>query len=364
MVSAYREGDVSRTHRTCCPISGKVCLSILGTWRGEAGENWSSAHGILSIALSIQSLMSDKPYLNEPGFDKTTDPKVIEPYNQKIMHETLRIAVCDRLEQCLGWKKSDIKVDGAAASIQRNFCSCRERSPFEDLAKRMMLCYHDRYMDIVARESEKVEDGSAFVRTQFEGGNNTMEGHFHYAQLKERLQKIYAELLDESEKWTRESREWVKQDTTTASNLKSQFDQICASEDFESSILLELEDDNPFVWITTFIGMPASQYDGGMFRAKIVFHDRFPDILPRVRFVSEVFHPQITKDGVPFYRVQRPDDVRQHLETLLELFTKDPKNDPTTHVNQKAASLYFGTKEERRDYNRNVRRCAQRSVEY
>lgn len=25
--------------------SGKVCLSILGTWRGESGEQWSSAHG-------------------------------------------------------------------------------------------------------------------------------------------------------------------------------------------------------------------------------------------------------------------------------------------------------------------------------
>src|ERR1051326_8181095 len=35
--------------------NGKVCLSILGTWRGEPGEEWSSAQGLESILISIQS---------------------------------------------------------------------------------------------------------------------------------------------------------------------------------------------------------------------------------------------------------------------------------------------------------------------
>lgn len=48
---------------------GKVCLSILGTWRGEPGEEWSSAQGLESILLSIQSLMSPNPFENEPGFE-------------------------------------------------------------------------------------------------------------------------------------------------------------------------------------------------------------------------------------------------------------------------------------------------------
>ena len=48
---------------------GKVCLSILGTWRGEPGENWSSAQGLESVLLSIQSLMSPNPYENEPGYE-------------------------------------------------------------------------------------------------------------------------------------------------------------------------------------------------------------------------------------------------------------------------------------------------------
>lgn len=39
------------------------------TWRGDRGEEWSSAQGLESILISIQSLMSSNPYENEPGFE-------------------------------------------------------------------------------------------------------------------------------------------------------------------------------------------------------------------------------------------------------------------------------------------------------
>lgn len=44
--------------------SGKVCLSILNTWRGEP---WTSALGVSSCLNSILSLFSENPYHNEPG---------------------------------------------------------------------------------------------------------------------------------------------------------------------------------------------------------------------------------------------------------------------------------------------------------
>lgn len=46
------------------------CLMLQSrTWRGERGEQWSSAQGLESILLSIQSLMSVNPYENEPGYE-------------------------------------------------------------------------------------------------------------------------------------------------------------------------------------------------------------------------------------------------------------------------------------------------------
>jgi len=60
---------------------------MFSTWRGERGEEWSSAQGLESILISIQSLMSGNPYENEPGFEdaKTDyDKKNQEAYVAKV----------------------------------------------------------------------------------------------------------------------------------------------------------------------------------------------------------------------------------------------------------------------------------------
>ncbi|XP_077411625.1 ubiquitin-conjugating enzyme E2 Z isoform X2 [Vanacampus margaritifer] len=75
--------------------NGKVCLSILGTWTGPA---WSPAQSISSVLISIQSLMTEKPYHNEPGFEQERHPGDSKSYNECIRHETMRVAVCDMLE--------------------------------------------------------------------------------------------------------------------------------------------------------------------------------------------------------------------------------------------------------------------------
>ncbi|KAH6932341.1 hypothetical protein HPB50_004864 [Hyalomma asiaticum] len=77
---------------------GKVCLSILGTWSGPA---WSAAQSIASVLISIQSLLTERPYFNEPGFTKERQEGDSERYNTIVQHETIRVAVCDAVEACL-----------------------------------------------------------------------------------------------------------------------------------------------------------------------------------------------------------------------------------------------------------------------
>jgi ubiquitin-conjugating enzyme E2 Z len=64
-----------------------VELTLISTWRGERGEEWSSAQGLESILLSIQSLLSSNPYENEPGFEdanEESDKKAQKDYVQKV----------------------------------------------------------------------------------------------------------------------------------------------------------------------------------------------------------------------------------------------------------------------------------------
>ena len=50
-----------------CLFSGKVCLSLLGTWAGSASENWNPVTStFLQVIISIQSLIFvAEPYFNE-----------------------------------------------------------------------------------------------------------------------------------------------------------------------------------------------------------------------------------------------------------------------------------------------------------
>ena len=52
--------------------SGKVCLSLLGTWSGSAQEKWNQETStLLQVLVSIQSLiLVENPYFNEPGYEK------------------------------------------------------------------------------------------------------------------------------------------------------------------------------------------------------------------------------------------------------------------------------------------------------
>ncbi|KAF9328721.1 hypothetical protein BG006_008137 [Podila minutissima] len=386
---------------------GKVCLSILGTWHGNAGEQWSSAHGITSILLSIQSLMSDKPYRNEPGHDQEKDSSKLEPYNQKIRHETIRISICDRLEGFLGIGQkvllngqspdmstssspagSPIAKSGSTAfatpvgtpnssgtpvvSTPTIFeplyaSTVSHKDEFSDLSKRLFLAYYDIYQHNIEVESKKVADGTAFYKAPFEFGGNKMDGTFGYTSLAKRLEVIKAAIERETTEWIAESAEWIKSSSRMSSNLLRQYEQIREyyRENNAGGVEVELVDNNPFVWAFTIIGKPMSNYDGGMFKVQMVFHNTFPDIQPRVKFVTPMYHIHVTTDGVPFYTVERQDDVRYHIQAISSLVLEDePSTNPSTHVNIQAAKLHFGTKDQRREYNRNARRCASRSIEY
>ena len=68
--------------------NGKVCISILNTWRGE---QWTSCQTIRSILLSLLSLFHNKPLLNEPGINEKN--KYFNIYNEIIEYSNFNIAI-------------------------------------------------------------------------------------------------------------------------------------------------------------------------------------------------------------------------------------------------------------------------------
>ena len=68
--------------------SGKVCISILNTWRGE---QWTSCQTISSVLLTLITLFHNKPLLNEPGI--TERHRDFNKYNEIIQYKNYEIAI-------------------------------------------------------------------------------------------------------------------------------------------------------------------------------------------------------------------------------------------------------------------------------
>lgn len=68
---------------------GKVCVSLLNTWRGD---QWSSCQTISTVLLTLCTLLCKDPLLNEPGV-KESHPDVAA-YSEIIEYANVRIAVC------------------------------------------------------------------------------------------------------------------------------------------------------------------------------------------------------------------------------------------------------------------------------
>ncbi len=74
--------------------SGKVCISILNTWRGP---QWTGCQSITSILLCLCSaVLNEEPLLNEPGIKR--DHEDYQKYNEIVQYKNFDVAIADMLE--------------------------------------------------------------------------------------------------------------------------------------------------------------------------------------------------------------------------------------------------------------------------
>jgi len=82
---------------------GKVCLSLLGTWSGGYGENWTPQSTLLQVLVSIQSLiLVPEPYFNEPGYEASRGTHGAtagsNAYSNNVRLFTIRHAMTDQIQ--------------------------------------------------------------------------------------------------------------------------------------------------------------------------------------------------------------------------------------------------------------------------
>lgn len=87
-VVTYHTNDGTTRFNPNLYKSGKVCLSILNTWKGD---QWTGCQSISTILLALCTLLNDKPLLNEPGLTKGHYD--FTKYNQIISFMNFKVAM-------------------------------------------------------------------------------------------------------------------------------------------------------------------------------------------------------------------------------------------------------------------------------
>jgi len=117
-------------------VCGKVCISLLNTWRGD---QWTSCQTISSVLLTLCSLLCADPLLNEPGV--TTEHNDFETYTKIIEYKNVEIAMLKMIQ-----KQPSI--------FPQKF------NAFYPIMVEQFLKYKDAMMDIL--EKKKVDNAEAF----------------------------------------------------------------------------------------------------------------------------------------------------------------------------------------------------------
>lgn len=123
-----------------------------------------------------------------------------------------------------------------------------------------------------------------------------------------------------------------------------------------------LSDDNLFVWGASILGPQDTPWEGGIFQLRITFSENYPDKAPRVRFTSEMFHPNVYPDGTLCMDIIQDQWSPIHnicsILTSIQSLLTDPNC--ASPANVEAAHTYTN---DRKLYNRKIRRMAQKTVE-
>jgi ubiquitin-conjugating enzyme E2 Z len=122
---------------------GKVCVSLLNTWRGD---QWTSCQTISTVLLTLCTLLCKNPLLNEPGVGKTHPDMAF--YDEIVEYANIDIAICDIIE----------KKDGVYMPFFENFY------PF---VKENFIKNYDKLVEFAEKKNSDFKNTVVNFKTSF-----------------------------------------------------------------------------------------------------------------------------------------------------------------------------------------------------
>jgi ubiquitin-conjugating enzyme E2 Z len=146
--------------------SGKVCVSLLNTWRGD---QWTSCQTISTVLLTLCTLLCNNPLLNEPGVAKNNPD--MKDYDEIIQFANIDIAICDIIE-----KKKSVYIP-----FFENFY------PF---VKENFIQNYDKILDFAEKKNTEFNGEVKNFKTNFYGMNVLVDYNYIINRIKQSKEVI------------------------------------------------------------------------------------------------------------------------------------------------------------------------------
>ncbi|KAF0987155.1 hypothetical protein HZS_7841 [Henneguya salminicola] len=120
-------------------------------------------------------------------------------------------------------------------------------------------------------------------------------------------------------------------------------------------------DENIFVWNAVIIGPARTPYEYGIFKLTLEFSDKYPNEPPIVKFIDEMFHPNIQSDGRVLHDILRHKWNPSYSVTDLLMAIQSWLYEPDVYsfgLNPYATQVYMINEKE---FNRRVKLTVEKS---
>lgn len=77
-------------------------------------------------------------------------------------------------------------------------------------------------------------------------------------------------------------------------------------------------EDNIYKWEFIIFGPQETPYEGGIFKALMTFPKDYPNKPPEIKFISDVYHPNVYKDGKICISILHPGEDQFGYESAAE----------------------------------------------
>jgi len=154
--------------------NGKVCLSLLNTWKGE---QWTSCQSLSSVLLTLCTILNENPLINEPGITETNEN--CSKYNEIIKYKNIEIAMI---------------------SILKNELINEKFTQFIPIMKEYFIKHYKDTIQTIDDELKKQKREKMGETRHIILSVYYMESVLNYKKLKTNLTSFYKELTNEINK--------------------------------------------------------------------------------------------------------------------------------------------------------------------